>query len=624
MLKKISLVFLTVLFAVLLVVSGVANYYLQDWKWKNIQTSKDATSDIVVSTFSKNLNATEVLTKQFAALLPYYGEDKAFDQQQALAALEEVRQTNKAFIDVYFADLNGTPFSALSRGWVKDFNVISMKRDWYLAIAERGFSSYVSMPYISNTGKRVMSVSAPIVRDQKLVGVLGIDVSLSDLMPDFKLEYAITTKQGEIVLADKGTVDLGWVNKNIYTIRPDFNQLSDTPYFYHTPEEDIPYTVAKQALNDTYDLFVWSNQTGTEAIHKNMLYGLVLIFAVISILLMIALYWVVKRSLGNLPNIVDTITNMAEGRFEPLEMRKANNELDHIQQSLISLQSSVSGIVSSSSDQMHSLVANQSKIETLVDSSVKSAETGFTDVEQVATATKQLSIAAMEVSENAANADEIARSTLNVVSSGAELLSQTDAVHLEVNQAMDSAAAIVNGLRNHCEEISSVVEVINSISEQTNLLALNAAIEAARAGEHGRGFAVVADEVRSLAQRTQSSTVDIQDIITKLQEQSQCADQYMTSTVDLVGKSSKMMGQLSQAFDAIKHQATQISDMNSIVSAASEEQRCVTEDISYRINGINETVKHSSVSSQEVKSENTAISVQVNNLKNTLSFFNVN
>ncbi|MEZ9347777.1 methyl-accepting chemotaxis protein [Vibrio splendidus] len=168
-----------------------------------------------------------------------------------------------------------------------------------------------------------------------------------------------------------------------------------------------------------------------------------------------------------------------------------------------------------------------------------------------------------------------------------------------------------------------MVEVINSISEQTNLLALNAAIEAARAGEHGRGFSVVADEVRSLAKRTQVSTVDIKNIITQLQSQSRKADEYMSSNTVLVQRSQEMMLELSQAFSDIRQQVIEISEMNTMVSSASEEQSIVTQDITERIEGINTTVKNSVTSAQHTQDANIVISEKTAELKEVLAFFNI-
>ncbi|XAW90713.1 methyl-accepting chemotaxis protein [Vibrio sp. CDRSL-10 TSBA] len=192
---------------------------------------------------------------------------------------------------------------------------------------------------------------------------------------------------------------------------------------------------------------------------------------------------------------------------------------------------------------------------------------------------------------------------------------------LKIGDSLGEATSLVNQLKEYSTDIGEVIDVINSISEQTNLLALNAAIEAARAGEAGRGFAVVADEVRSLAAKTQQSTIDIQEIITKLQSQAEKADQFMQSNSKLIDDSQQIAHTVQEAFKKITESVTTISDVNTLVATAASEQSSVTEDISNNIASTVDIVNQNVAGIAESTNASRSLARESENQKGLLNVF---
>ena len=203
--------------------------------------------------------------------------------------------------------------------------------------------------------------------------------------------------------------------------------------------------------------------------------------------------------------------------------------------------------------------------------------------EQAATAVTEMSQTIQEVARNAQNAADAANDADVKANEGYQLVRNAIDSTVKLNQGMESASQSIKKLEANALDIGSVVDVIRGISEQTNLLALNAAIEAARAGEQGRGFAVVADEVRSLAQRTQESTAEIQNMIEALQQDTEGAVSVISNGQDVSRKVSDEINKAGSALQSIVKSISEINSMNVQIATAAEEQSAVSESIAQNI-----------------------------------------
>ncbi|MBL0615905.1 methyl-accepting chemotaxis protein [Aeromonas veronii] len=201
------------------------------------------------------------------------------------------------------------------------------------------------------------------------------------------------------------------------------------------------------------------------------------------------------------------------------------------------------------------------------------------ETHQVATAIKELAATSQDMAGNALQAARMTQEAQNVVGQGEDVVERTIKAIDHINREVLRTADTIGQLEQQCSQIGGVISVIRGIAEQTNLLALNAAIEAARAGEQGRGFAVVADEVRSLANRTQGATVEIQQMIEQLQSGARASVTAMSAASHEAQEGVGLAQEAKQAFGAITEKVDRMVDTNAIIASAIEQQGAVVNEI---------------------------------------------
>ncbi|MBL1322092.1 MAG: methyl-accepting chemotaxis protein [Methylophaga sp.] len=260
-------------------------------------------------------------------------------------------------------------------------------------------------------------------------------------------------------------------------------------------------------------------------------------------------------------------------------------------------------------DLVHTIVGGVAHLETatqnMTNISKKTADgvlTQQSEINQVASAMNTMAISVQNVARTAGDTAQAAQQADQEAQAGKQIVTEAmGAIDLLANE-VEKASETLNSLEGDIGNIGAIVDVIRGITEQTNLLALNAAIEAARAGEHGRGFAVVADEVRTLAARTQDSTHEIEEMVSRLQSGASAAVQVMNEGRERAKTSVEKAESAGTALDSITTMITKMDEMSASIASAANEQSTVAEDINRGIVNISQVAEHTAEGAGETTS----------------------
>lgn len=550
----------------------------------------------------------------------------SIEEGQVETALGQAKNAGD-FQLVYLGLDNGTVFDSDP---ALDLSGIDPRtRSWYQETKQHG-KEKITKPYLdAATNSVVITITRPVES-----GVIGGDISIQSLISgisDMSLPAdgmaILLHNDGSIIAARGSRASLSQVSEldndlNSEQLRQVKNG-QELHSFYFEQEQRNKLLWAVDIPNTDWDLILILDKDTLEApLHTLLLsqFGLALLVLVCSLS---AIAYLISFLLGPLANVTHALACIANGNGDLTQriVVKTHDEVGQLASSFNRFVGSQHKLISDirilatelNEDADRSLFSNQKTVGEL--------QRQQQDVTMVATAVTEMASATQEI---AASAEQTATATQQSTASseqGKILVNKSRQSINNLASEMSEATVVIGALHQHAQAISGILSTIQSIAEQTNLLALNAAIEAARAGEQGRGFAVVADEVRVLSRRTQDSTQEIHATIDTLQQTTASAVSLMQISQNLASDSVKDADAAALALDEITQAVTLISDMASQIATAAEEQTQVTGEITQNTTAIKDVTDEIALGAMRDLEQAKALKEKADNLKNQVATF---
>ncbi|WP_245546209.1 methyl-accepting chemotaxis protein [Marinomonas posidonica] len=308
---------------------------------------------------------------------------------------------------------------------------------------------------------------------------------------------------------------------------------------------------------------------------------------------------------------------IAQGDLTQTLNVEGEDEMARLSTALVVMQENLRGAIVHIGESSNQLTSAAEELHSVTESSTNGLQLQSDEIQQAVTAIAQMSLAVDEVAKTAQATSQDSHESSRLASEGKSKVDETTSVIIDMNEEMQTSTNVINQLADQVSSIGQILDVIRAVSEQTNLLALNAAIEAARAGEAGRGFAVVADEVRSLAHRTQESTEEIETMVKNVQASANAAVSSMENTSKKTSMAKQVVAEAALDLEQITRRIATISDSNHVIASAAEQQSNVAKEVDGNIINISDLGTQTVVGANQTRAsaaELTRLAVELNDL----------
>lgn len=610
-----------------LVIIGIASYsksksILHD----NLTTTSAQTLAEVDSGLADYLNGFSNIASTLAN--NFGSEDNNENSKNMINILKSVKQSNQDILSVYYGSSLGKFTNYPADPVPADFN--PTVRPWYKEAVDKKGKAVVSSPYKDAiSGKYVITIAETVEKNGQIVGVVGMDCSLETLSEKIskkvvgKSGYVYITDASGLILAHPKKDDIG-TNLTIWDlIKSDEKGFIE---YEHDGKQKFGTFITNKATG--WKLVASLENTELTADTKSILNITYVIIAVIGVI-SVGLALILSSGIAhNIKRLKEGFAKASDGDLTVSINAKTKDEFDDLAQSfnhmienISTLMKNVTGSskevletssnLASMSEEVTASIEEVSRaigeVATGATSQAQSAQSGVEEINELSYRLDKMTVSSNEVDKLSMDAKELGSKGLSMIDTLIEKSNKTKIVTLEVND-------IVKDMNESTKKINTISETISQITEQTNLLSLNASIESARAGEAGRGFAIVAEEIRKLAEQSKDSTREIKEIISDIQQKSDTAVNSIKFTNEVVNEQDAAVGETKQIFNEI------LKSINTVIDKVEEIKKSITEIDSKKKNVVEEIEGISSVS-QETASATEEVTASTEEISSAMNKF---